>query len=73
MENRKTGTVVFFSNIKNFGFIKTDQGGADLFVHFSSILMDGYKTLNPGDRVSFEVGQNHKGPCAVNVIVDRKA
>lgn len=76
MENtaeRKKGTVVMFlAGTKNFGFIKPDNGGEDVFVHHSSILMDGYRTLNPGDRVSFEMGENHKGPCAVNVVVERK-
>ena len=78
MENekvRKMGTVVFFSS-KNIGFIKPDDahpGEKDLFVHWSAIIMDGYKVLAPGDRVSYELGANHLGPCAINVMVERKA
>lgn len=75
MENentRKTGTVVFFSS-KHIGFIKSDEDGEELFVHYSAIIMDGYKKLDPGDRVSYEIGSNHKGPCAINVVVEKKA
>jgi cold shock protein len=54
------GTVKWFSNEKGFGFIQQD-GGEDVFVHFSEIQADGYKTLNEGQRVEFEVVQGNKG------------
>jgi len=60
------GTVKWFSDQKGYGFIEQDDGG-DLFVHHSSINMAGFKTLNEGDRVSFEVGEGTKGPAAQNV------
>ncbi len=60
------GTVKWFNERKGFGFIEQD-GGGDLFVHHSAIDMDGFKTLNEGDRVSFEVEQGDKGPRATNV------
>ncbi len=67
---RKFGKVVFFK--QGFGFISTEESGyrSDLFVHFSQIAMEGYKKLEPDQRVSFEVGSNHKGPMAVNVRVE---
>jgi CspA family cold shock protein len=55
-----TGTVKWFKNEKGFGFIAQD-GGNDVFVHFSSIEGDGFKSLNEGDRVEFEVVQGEKG------------
>ena len=61
------GTVKWFKNEKGFGFISQD-GGEDVFVHHSSIQMDGYKTLNEGDRVEFTVTQGQKGPKAENVV-----
>jgi CspA family cold shock protein len=60
------GTVKWFSERKGYGFIEQDDGG-DIFVHHSSISMPGFKTLNEGDRVSFEVGEGTKGPAAQNV------
>ncbi len=60
------GTVKWFSDQKGYGFIEQDDGG-DLFVHHSSINMTGFKTLQEGDRVSFEVGEGTKGPAAQNV------
>ena len=62
-----TGTVKWFKNEKGFGFISQD-GGEDVFVHFSSIQGDGYKSLNEGDRVEFEVTQGQKGLIAENVV-----
>ena len=58
------GTVKWFNAEKGFGFITVDGGGADVFVHWSAILADGYKALDEGQRVEFEVGQGQKGPQA---------
>ena len=60
------GTVKWFNASKGFGFIEQD-GGKDLFVHHSAIDMDGFKTLNDGDNVSFEVEETDRGPSAKNV------
>jgi len=60
------GTVKWFSNEKGYGFIER-EGGDDVFVHFSAITMDGYKSLTEGQRVSFEVVQGDKGLQASNV------
>ena len=62
-----TGTVKWFNNSKGFGFITPDGGGEDLFAHFSSIEMDGYKTLKEEQRVSFEVTDGPKGKQASNI------
>ena len=61
-----TGTVKWFKNEKGYGFI-TGEDGNDVFVHFSAIQMDGYKTLTEGQKVSYEVTQGPKGPQATNV------
>ena len=61
------GTVKWFNADKGFGFITPEAGGDDLFVHFSAIQMSGYKSLEEGQRVSFEVTQGQKGPQATNV------
>jgi len=60
------GTVKWFSNEKGFGFIER-EGGEDVFVHFSAITMEGYKTLTEGQRVEFEITQGEKGLQAANV------
>ena len=60
------GTVKWFSNEKGFGFIER-EGGDDVFVHFSAIQMQGYKSLEENQRVEFEVTQGPKGPQAENV------
>ena len=60
------GTVKWFSERKGYGFIEQDDGG-DIFVHHSAISMSGFRTLNAGDRVSFDVGEGNKGPAAENV------
>jgi CspA family cold shock protein len=60
------GTVKWFSNEKGYGFIEREEGD-DVFVHFSAIDMDGYKTLTEGQRVEFEVVQGDKGLQAANV------
>ena len=61
------GTVKWFSNEKGYGFIEQGDGGADVFVHFSAIAGEGYKSLTEGQRVSFEVVQGPKGAQAANV------
>jgi CspA family cold shock protein len=63
------GTVKWFSNEKGYGFITPDDGEKDLFVHFSSIDGDGYKSLDDDARVSYESEEGPKGPVAVNVSV----
>lgn len=60
------GVVKWFNEKKGFGFIKRD-GGDDVFVHFSAIKVDGFKTLNEGDKVSFDIEQGDKGVRAANV------
>ncbi len=61
------GTVKWFSNEKGYGFIERGNGEADVFVHFSAIVGEGYKSLTEGQRVSFEVVQGDKGLQAANV------
>ena len=63
-----TGTVKWFSDEKGFGFITPDEGGRDLFVHFSGIAGDGYRSLAEGAKVSFDEETGDKGPKAVNVL-----
>lgn len=60
------GKVKWFNERKGFGFIETDEG-SDVFVHFSAIQDSGFKTLEEGQRVSFEMQQGQKGPAAANV------
>ncbi|TDR32757.1 cold-shock protein [Hydromonas duriensis] len=62
-----TGTVKWFNNSKGFGFITPDGGGEDLFAHFSSITMDGYKTLREEQRVTFDIVDGPKGKQAANI------
>ena len=62
-----TGTVKWFNDAKGFGFITPDDGGEDLFAHFSAIQMNGFKTLKEGQKVQFEVVQGPKGKQASNI------
>ena len=64
---RIRGTVKWFNNAKGFGFIGRDDGGADVFIHFSAIAEEGYKSLQENDRVEFEILAGQKGPQAANV------
>ena len=61
------GTVKWFNETKGFGFISNDEGGDDVFVHFSAIQGNGFKTLAEGQNVEFEIQDGQKGPAAVNV------
>lgn len=67
MADRITGTVKWFNAAKGYGFIAR-EGGKDVFVHFSAIQMEGYKTLNEGDQVEFVIEDSTKGPQAANVV-----
>ncbi|CAH0535428.1 Cold shock protein CspV [Vibrio stylophorae] len=66
--SKATGTVKFFNESKGFGFIVQDNGGADVFVHFSAIQTEGFKTLAEGQKVAFDIEQGQKGPQAANVV-----
>ena len=62
------GVVKWFDNKKGYGFITSEDGGTDLFVHMSGIMMEGFKTLKDGQDVEYEVGDSDKGPVAKNVV-----
>ena len=68
LETQK-GTVKWFNNSKGYGFITPEDGGSDLFVHMSGIMMEGYKTLTENQKVSYKVDTSDRGPVATNVIV----
>ena len=63
------GTVKWFNAQKGFGFITNDANGEDVFVHFSGIASDGYKSLEEGQKVSFEIVESDRGQQAANVVV----
>ena len=67
------GKVKWFSNVKGFGFIEKEGGGPDVFVHYSMIQSEGYKTLEEGDQVTFDITQGEKGTHAANVVRTAKA
>ncbi|SOE48977.1 Cold shock protein CspD [plant metagenome] len=64
---KSTGIVKWFNDAKGFGFITPDDGSEDLFAHFSSIQMNGFKTLKEGQKVAFEIIQGPKGKQALNI------
>ena len=68
MSETKTGTVKWFNNQKGYGFITPEDGGKDLFVHHTSLQMEGFKTLTDNQSVSYEVGTSDRGDIATNVI-----
>lgn len=65
--DRLTGTVKWFSDAKGYGFI-AQESGEDIFVHFSAIQEDGYRSLNEGQQVTYEIEHTDRGPQAVNVV-----
>ena len=69
MSNKMTGLVKWFDAGKGFGFISPDNGSKDIFVHFSAIQADGYKTLEEGQTVDYDVVETDRGPQAQNVVV----
>ncbi len=69
MAERETGAVKWFNSTKGYGFITRDNDGGDVFVHYSSIGGDGYRSLEEGDRVEFSVTEGEKGPQAQDVTV----
>ena len=64
-----TGTVKWFNNVKGFGFVTPDDGGRDLFVHYSEVQMKGYRNLEQGQRVRYEFSDGPKGPHATKIEV----
>mgnify|MGYP001616510303 CR=1 FL=1 len=64
-----TGKVCWFDARRGIGFVTKDDNSGDLFCHWSNLQMSGFKTLKPGQKVSFEIGENHKGPQAINIKI----
>lgn len=69
--DKATGTVKWFSRLKGYGFINSDDGGQEIFVHYSAIQGEGYRNLYEGDRVDFKLVDNGKGPQAQGVNARR--
>lgn len=67
--SKKTGQVKWFNESKGFGFIEQGDGGKDVFVHFSAILGDGFKTLAEGQKVEYTIEDSPRGPAAANVVL----
>ncbi|MEM0910167.1 MAG: cold-shock protein [Pseudomonadota bacterium] len=65
--SKVTGSVKWFNSEKGYGFLTQDEGGKDVFVHYRAIVADGYKSLNEGQRVSFDIEEGQKGLQAANV------
>jgi len=68
MPDRTAGTVKWFSRVKGYGFIQPDGGSEDVFVHYSSIVAEGFRNLEQGQRVEFTVEDSPKGPQAAQVV-----
>ncbi|MBN3920817.1 transcription antiterminator/RNA stability regulator CspE [Serratia marcescens] len=66
--SKKTGHVKWFNESKGFGFIEQNDGSKDVFVHFSAIMTDGFKTLAEGQRVEYTIQDSPRGPAAANVV-----
>ena len=69
--SKETGIVKWFSRLKGYGFIQPDEGGQEVFVHYSAIEGEGYRNLYEGDRVEYQVIDNGKGPQARHVVSRR--
>ncbi|WDE07929.1 cold-shock protein [Thalassomonas viridans] len=69
MSNSVNGVVKWFNEEKGFGFLTPSDGGKDVFVHFRSIVSEGFKSLSEGQQVQFTIEQGQKGPQAANVVV----
>ncbi len=67
------GKVKWFSNVKGYGFLEKEGGTQDIFVHYSSIQGEGYKTLGEAEEVTFEIVQGERGPQATNVVRSKKS
>jgi CspA family cold shock protein len=67
-KNMATGTVKWFNAEKGFGFIEQDGGGADVFAHYSNIATQGFRELQEGQKVTFDIAQGQKGPTAENIV-----
>ena len=66
---RYSGVTIWFDAKKGFGFIKQDHSDEDMFLHWSNIDVEGFKTVKPNQRVTYEIGENHHGAQAINVVL----